>query len=132
MRFKAGRVLVEQARDISRGKAWRNVASPDEREPRRRPLRVVGVEAKSRSESVRCGVDLPQHLSRFAEGEPRGGPVRRTLQSLFENLRRRAKIALVRGGSGVCEAAPCDEIAAGERIAPHPRAQRFLRRKLSK
>ena len=95
MLFKAGRVLVEQARDISRRKARRNVALPDEREPGGRPLRVGGVEAKRRSERVRRRVDLPKPLARFAEGEPRSGPVRRALQRLFENLRRRAKIALV-------------------------------------
>ena len=122
MRFKAGRVLVEQARDISRRKAGRNVASPDEREPGGRPLRVGGVEAKRRSERVRRRVDLPKPLARFAEGEPRSGPVRRALQRLFENLRRRPKIALFRRGPGVGEAAPGDEIAAGERIAPHARS----------
>ena len=81
-------------------------------------FRVGGVEAKRRSERVRRRVDLPKPLARLAEGEPRSGPVRRALQRLFENLRRRPKIALYRRGPGVGEAAPGDEIAAGEQIAP--------------
>jgi hypothetical protein len=78
------------------------------------------------------GVDLAQPLARFAEGEPCRRSVRRALQSLFEHFRRRAKITLVGRGPGVRKSTLGERIAGGERIAPQPRAQRFLRLKLSK
>ena len=132
VRFEARRILVEQTGDISRGKGRRRVSSPDQREPHGGALGVGRVGAKRRTKGRGGGVDLAQPLARFAEGEPCRRPVRRALQSLFEHFRRRAKISLVGRGPGVRKATLGERIARGERIASHPRAQRFLRLKLSK
>ena len=124
---KRRRVVVEQPRDIGLRQRAGRVASPNEREPRRRALRIGGIGDERLAKGSSRRVEVAELLPRFAKREPRRRPVRRPLERLLEQLRRRAQVAVFRRGFGVGETALGDEVARGEGIARHASGRRRAR-----
>ena len=116
MRVEAGRIIIEQARQIG---AWQRVGRlglAKQREPRRRALRIGRVGLERLAEGVGRPLGVAELLPRFREREPGGGPVRRLLERLLEHFRGDGEIAVIGGGLAVGVAAPGDEVDAGERV----------------
>ena len=124
---EARRVIVEQPRDIGLRQRDGRVASPNEREPGHRALRIGGIGDERFAKGLSRRVEVAELLPRFAKREPRGRPMGRALERLLEQLRRRAPVALFRRGFGVSETALGDEVARRERIARHASGRRRAR-----